>query len=234
MQSWCDTLMPSSISTHSFIPSFSWQNSVVQEVMDLLPNFHSFLQYFLLNCHCIPLACWLIILVLFSWFGFNFPFYVSSEQSEPEELPQCVWREDISRVLFTSGEILSPLKSGGKAPTFFSEASFSFLELSQCFLFHFCVCAQQTFLSLPFFSPCSTIDNVFHRNFGNVVCYEHLAGLHLEACPYREFLAKPSISSVVPLSTKIWTSNCSQLVSTNIQAFSKFFRNVYRPNTVQC
>lgn len=89
---------------------------------------------------------------MFSCYGFNFPVCVSSEHLEPEELPQCVWREDISRVLFTSGAILSPLKFGGKAPTYFSGATFSFLELSQCFSFYFSVRAQQTFplVSLPF------------------------------------------------------------------------------------
>lgn len=97
-------------------------------------------------------VCQLIILVLLSWFGFNFPSCVSSDYSEPEDLPQCVWREGIPRILFTLGKILSPwwqtcLLQRGQILISETQPVLFFLFL--------CVCSADISPSLPpFCSPC--------------------------------------------------------------------------------
>lgn len=192
--------VPSTVSP--CIPPYSWQSSVVQEVKDLPPSFHPLLQYFLLNCCGILFVCWLIILILLSCFGFNLPFCVSSEYSEPEELPQCVWR---------GGYFQSTVHIGWNSVSIeIWWQSSHLLQWGQIFIsgtwpvlffLFLCVCSTDISSSLPpFFFPCSWKDNVFHGTLGDVVYYEHLDGTSFGA-PSLGFLAKPSISCVVALST---------------------------------
>ena len=101
------------------------------------------------------------------------------------------------------------------------------------FFLFLCVCSADISSSPPpFFSPSSWIDNVFHGTLSNVVYYEHLDGTSFGG-PSLGFLANPSISCVVAVSTWKWTSSFSQLASTKIQAFIKSVGRIYSPKSVQ-
>lgn len=143
----------------------------------LAASSHPFLQYFLLNCCCILLVCWLIILVLFSWFGFNFPFQralrarraptVCLEGGYFQSTVHIGWNSVSIEIWWQSSHLL-------QWEQFFISGTRTVL-----FFLFLWVCSADISSSLPpFFSPCSWTANGFQRTLGNVVCCKHLDGLH--------------------------------------------------------
>lgn len=194
----------------------------------LAASSHPVLQHFLLNCCCILLVCWLIILVLFSWFGFNFPFQwafrarraptVCLEGGYFQSTVHIGWNSVSIEIWWHSSHLLQWerfLISGTQTVLFF------------LFLW---VCSADISSSLPpFFSPCSWTDDGFQRTLGNVVCCKHLVvftwgGLSLG------FFAKPNYSGVIALSTKKMDK---QYLSAGFYRDPSPHGHVYRPKAVQ-